>query len=153
MSRWAVEVREVSPGDVEALVAGMREADRIEVEACGHRPAEALADAIARSMPCWTATINGQVACIFGVAPLSLLGGLGAPWMLGTVLLDRHPRALMTHCRPYLNRMREVFPRLVNFVDARNERSIRWLKALGFRFHEAAPHGPFGLPFHRFEMG
>lgn len=139
-----------------ALVVDMREADIDEVTAAtGGRDLGSIVRAsVAASVGPRTALIDGEVACIFGVAPLGgMLGRTGAPWMLGTHLLDRHPGALMRHCRRYVADMLALYPRLVNFVDARNVRSIRWLKRLGFTFHPAAPYGEAGLPFHRFEMG
>ena len=48
---------------------------------------------------------------------------------------------------------REQFPFMFNYVDARHTDAIRWLKWLGFEFDEAAPYGPFDLPFYRFTMG
>lgn len=154
MSRSKVTIRPVAPGDVDELAANLREADREEVIAqTGRDPSEAIAHSIAMSSPCWTARIDGELAAIFGCAPVSLIGPIGMPWLLGTPVLDRHPRAVISYSRPYLAVMFDAYPQMLNWVDARNERSIRWLKALGFRFHDAAPHGPLGLPFHRFDMG
>ncbi len=49
--------------------------------------------------------------------------------------------------------MLDLFPHLQNYVDARNEISIRWLKWLGFRFDpKPVPYGIWGLPFLRFQM-
>ena len=41
---------------------------------------------------------------------------------------------------------------LTNFVDARNEPAIKYLRWLGFRFGVATPWGSAGLPFHPFTM-
>lgn len=152
-----VEVTVVATEDwhIAALVADMREADIDEVTASvGGDLGRIVRASVDASVGPRTALIDGEVACIFGVAPLGgMLGSTGAPWMLGTRLLDRHPGALMRHCRRYVAEMLALYPRLINFVDARNVRSIRWLKRLGFTFHPAAPYGVAGLPFHRFEMG
>jgi len=90
--------------------------------------------------------------CIFGVAPASLLGSVGVPWMIGTQEIDSHAKAFLRRNKAYVERMSELYNYLVNFVDARNTRAIGWLKWLGFTILEAQPHGPDGLPFHRFEM-
>lgn len=150
-----VAVVPVEDWHIAALVADMRQADIDEVTAAtGGDLGQIVRDSVAASVGPRTALIDGEVACIFGVAPLAgLLGDVGAPWMLGTTVLDRHPGALMRRCRGYVAEMAARYPRLVNFVDVRNTRSVRWLKRLGFVFHPAAPYGAAGLPFHRFEMG
>jgi hypothetical protein len=48
--------------------------------------------------------------------------------------------------------MLEVFPHLFNLVDARNKKSIRWLKRAGFLVHEPIVHGPHDMLFHPFEI-
>lgn len=154
MSAPRVEIREVLPGDVEELVNNLRHADIEEIRASGDLlPIEAVQQCVALSAPCWAAVINGELAAIFGAAPISLIGPIGTPWLLGTPVMDRHPRTVISTSRPYLALIQAAYPQLVNWVDVRNTRSIRWLKALGFNFHPAAPYGPRGLPFHRFDWG
>jgi hypothetical protein len=147
-------VRELREGDTEALLADLRPADRDECDALlgpGQEQA-ALAKSIAQSALVWTFTIDDRVAGIFGVTPVSLLGGQGLPWMLGTPAIDRHPSAFIRLNRPYIARMLALCPHLVNVVDARNVRSIAWLKKMGFTVLPAQPMGVAGLPFHPFFM-
>lgn len=149
-----VLIRELQPGDAEALLADLRPADAAECDALVGRGkrAETLAASIEQSLACWVLEVNGGVAAIFGVAPVSALGGQGLPWMLGTPLIDRFPGAFIRRCRPYIARMLAVCPSLVNVVDARNVRSIAWLKRMGFTVLPAQPMGAEGLPFHPFFM-
>lgn len=147
-----VVVRPVAPGDIEELAHRMRQADIDEVAACGHAPIGALEMSVARSSHSYTATADGEVACMFGVVPLSLLVGIGSPWMLGTDLVPKYPGAFIKHSAPYIRGMLEAYPHLFNFVDARNAKAIRWLKRVGFTLHAPVPHGPYGMPFHPFEM-
>jgi ribosomal protein S18 acetylase RimI-like enzyme len=46
--------------------------------------------------------------------------------------------------------MQDLFPVLVNYIDARNVDAIGWLQSLGFTVEDALPHGPDRLPFHKF---
>lgn len=148
-----VEVRPLQPGDLDELLRDLRQADYDEVLA-----ASGEVEATVRQSPehsIWTLVglMDGKLACVFGLAPLDgLLGRRGAPWMLGTHELDRHPGVLMRRCRGYVTGMLTHYPHLLNFVDARNARSIRWLKRLGFTIHPAIPYGAAQLPFHLFEM-
>ena len=96
MSPLGVEIREVRPGDAEDLIARIRPQDLDEIEAlagAGAAPA-AVAESIERSTLVWTAEAGGRVAWIFGVAPVSLMGDDGLPWMVGTELVRRERRAL-----------------------------------------------------------
>lgn len=148
-----VEFRYVTAIDVAQLIANMRQADRDEVQASAGNVAEAVVDSVLHSAWSLAVIINGELACIFGLAPIDgLLGSRAAPWMLGTPVIDRHPRVLMGHCRPYVAHMAACYPHLLNFVDERNTRSKRWLKAMGFTLHPAQPYGVEQRPFHYFEM-
>jgi len=54
--------------------------------------------------------------------------------------------------RYYVLEMKRHFQRLENYVDARQKRSIRWLKWCGFTVENPKPWGTLGLPFHQFWM-
>ncbi|MDR5772079.1 MULTISPECIES: hypothetical protein [unclassified Caballeronia] len=151
-------VREIREGDIEHIAAYMRPADLDEVEAgTGVREALAVLQVgVQSSSPCWTIEVGGEPAGIFGASPTAptlLVPSVGAVWMLGTPMLERAPKQLTKLGRTYVRRMAEQYGTLMNFVDARNLKSIHWLARLGFTVQrETVPYGPFGLPFHRFGM-
>lgn len=143
------------PGDCEHLAANLRAADVAEVEgATGSTDMLACIKAsVDASLYCWSAVDQDeQLVAMVGIVPADLLSGLGVPWMLGTDLVERHQRALVRLSRSYIPSMRQALPKLVNYVDARNERAIRFLRHAGFYVGKDEPHGPFGLPFHPFIM-
>jgi hypothetical protein len=150
--RSAVEVRPVAPGDCEVLAANLRQQDQNELDAAGHtNHLRAIRDGVARSDWAHTATVDGQVACIFGVAPLGgLLDPRGVPWMLGTDLVPQNRRALARLAPRYIREMLQAYPHLLNTVHARNTLAVRWLARAGFTLH--APHDHNGEPFQLFEM-
>lgn len=136
-----------------AMCGRMRAADVAEVRASiGVGPDEALRRSLAFSSHAWAGLVDGEVACLFGVGMTSLIGGVGAPWLLGTDLIARHGTAFLRRNRPHVAFMLSLYPKLENWVDARNGLAIEWLRWLGFSIMPAEPYGPFGLPFHRFEM-
>lgn len=147
-----IVIRATEPGDAELLAAAMRASDIAEVRACGHEPLEAARRSVAQSLLCWSAFADGELCCIIGCAPISLVSGIGSPWMLGTPALDAQSRVLVRLTPRYIATMLKAFPHLVNHVHARNTTSVRWLKRLGFTLSEAAPFGALGEAFHRFEM-
>lgn len=93
-----------------------------------------------------------KALCAFGIVPFSVLSAVGAPWMVGTKDLEQHARPFIRKCRRELGVYFSEWSRLFNFVDARNVKSIRWLRWLGFKILPPMPYGPFKMPFHPFIM-
>lgn len=142
---------------IQYIAENMREADRQEVFAMRGEDADlhyVLANAVKRSTWCVCGlAADGTPVSLVGVAPVSLIGGVGAPWLLGTDRVREFSGALIRYGRDYIQSMTSQYPQLINYVDARNTASIRWLKRLGFTIHDAEPIGHQGLPFHKFTMG
>ena len=148
-----LEVRPARIEDAAIIGANIRQADRLELEASTKlNPTDAIAESIALSVACWTATLDGIPIGSFGVTSISLMGGVGSPWLLGSTECDRVIVPFVRLTRVYIPLMLSLFPRLENLVDVRNVKSIRWLKRLGFTFRDAIPHPHSGAPFHPFEM-
>lgn len=127
-------IREARPEDVPVIVADARTADVAEMAALGVSVEQALAEGLARSDWALTGCVDSVPVCMFGVAPVSILNGEGAPWMLATNGLDRVQLTFLRLCRPVVRCMQASYPRLMNVVDARNTMAIRWLRWLGFQF-------------------
>lgn len=156
-------IRFTPPTDGEVVELGdtMRLADREELAACGEYDAHAVVRrCVAGAALAWSVSDDNGLLCIVGVSPLRpvlLLEHVGTPWMLGTTRLfapgseSAHRRSLAVDSRAYIALMLDRFPSLVNFVHAENKRATRWLASLGFTLSPAAPYGPHGAPFHRFE--
>lgn len=146
-----VEIRPATALDVIALAPRLRPADLREIAAgSGANPSAALQRGVEHSTVCWTAEVDGVPASMFGVG--SLGEGVGCPWLLGSDLIDRNPRAFVRHARHYIRRMLDLYPTLRNFVHAENHRAVRWLTRAGFQILPAVPHGRAGALFHPFEM-
>lgn len=151
---FRVELSAASPEDVFAMGDKIRVADRLECWAAGHIWAEeAIMRGLASSTRAWTARADGVILSILGVEPVSALTGLGRPWMIGTDSLETYAVAAIRESRPALAIMHQLFPRLENWVDARNLKSIRWLRWLGFKVYTPKPWGIEQMPFHRFTRG
>lgn len=149
-----IVMRDVEPGDVEYLIENIRALDLQEVQAMAGkgRWQKAMHMGVRCSLYAKTCVINGKVAAIIGAGPLSMAHAEGVPWMLGTDQVDENPRAVMALSRQYIPQMLALFPSLVNYVDARNTRSVKYLARLGFKISPPEPFGPYGLLFHKFEM-
>lgn len=146
----AVEARAATLADVEWFEPRLRQADRDELTAAsGPDIARTLRQAIQSSLG-RAYVVEG--AALFGFAPIGLLSGTAIPWMVGTPALNRMGRTLNRLGKAYCVETLRDFPLLVNYVDVRNEASVRWLKRLGFEFGEPQPFGVEQRPFMRFEM-
>lgn len=146
--------RPATVADAAAIAPRLRQADVDECDALvgPGRVLEMARATVAASPLALAWEHDGEVIALFGVAG-TLLDTTGTPWMIGTPLLDRQGRALIHLAPSYIRQMLELFPNLINVVDVRNTRSIRWLKRMGFDFQPAVPVGPAGAPFYPFSMG
>lgn len=138
---------------IPAIVAGVRQADIDELWASSFSTVEgAIERGLRASTAAWTVLYDGAPVTIAGVAPLSILGAVGVPWLVGTAAVERAPVPFLRASRGYVPRMLGLYHHLVNYVDNRNTTAIRYLRWLGFQMGEPTPHGVLGLPFRRFEM-
>lgn len=150
-----VLAREVRTGDVEYLTAHLREADREEILASHGEDADIaqlIHQSVSMSTDVFAAERDGRLIALWGFVPLSLVSGVGVPWALGTDEMFSIGRSLTRLAQASLAVMSATYPTLRNYVDARNTRSIEWLKFIGFEIGEPVPYGAAGLPFHPFGM-
>jgi len=120
---------------VEHVARNMREGDACECWALGGlTPRQALDHPLACDGPRWTGMLDGEPAAIFGVVPLTVMGGAGVAWLLGTPLLLKHWRIFARRSKPLLAELLDHYDKLVNVVHADNRVALRWLEWAGARF-------------------
>lgn len=153
------DLREVSDEQLKTwlgeIADNLRPSDLLEMEATSeHPPLLTLVLSVMVSELAWVITSNGQPISVFGCGGLDTSPGEALVWMLGCPEMDDR-RAAITIARmtgPYLAEMHTVYPRLWNHIDARNDKSLRWLKWSGFTLVESCPgHGLNGELFYEFE--
>lgn len=133
------------------VAAHARPEDVDELWAAGRTtPSQCLSLGLASGLLVHAGLVDGEPVCVFGVTPASLLSGVGCPWMVATPGVERVARRFAVLSRPVVDRMNAIFPMLVNFVDNRNVKAMRWLAWLGFEFGDQVQHGPDGRPFSPF---
>lgn len=139
---------------IAAIGKMVRAADRDELRAStNHSPEEAMEAGLAYSDQAMTGLIDGVPVCMWGVVRESLVMNMGVPWMVATSLLDKNAATFLRHCKGPVLAMLGDYDTLINHVDARNVKAIRWLKWLGFKVErEPVEYGVEKLPFHRFSM-
>lgn len=153
MLRSGVELRAASVADALDLLPRLREADRREVEAASGDVRAALVRAVETSLDPQALIKDGRIEVLYGVVAPDPFGDTAVPWALGSPAAGRLLAIHKSTVLDYLSAVRSTYPHLVNYVDARNRASVRWLGSLGFEVHPSAPIGVAGLPFHKFEIG
>jgi len=135
------------PHHLPVLAENLRDADRAELAAAGHDPADALVESYAVSDPdmCWTALVDGEPVAIWGAARLDDV--FGSAWLLTAKKLETVKREAWVASVEYVRKMHSRYPVLFNYVDARNVVSRRWLQRLGFAQSEQ-PVYINGFPFY-----
>jgi hypothetical protein len=111
-----------------------------------------LEQSMALSKECYTGELDGEVIVMFGVSVFNQEKNLGCPWMLGSDKLAKVPKDIVSQGKRYVAEWLKEYKGLINFVDTRNSRSIRWLKRIGFYIHEPMEMGVMMLPFHPFSQ-
>jgi hypothetical protein len=135
-----------------ALARVMRAADKAEARALDLQPLEALLEALDKSEVAFAVSFNGELAALFGVAPFEphtqAPPSTAVVWMLSGEAVDRYPKAFARASRAVMPKLLEHYELLVNVIDARYTRALRWARWLGFDVREARPFGPHAMPFH-----
>lgn len=130
----------------------MRAVDQLECRALGHSPKAALRHSLRSSLWTLTALLDDEPVAMIGVAPQSMVEGIGIPFFLGTDAIYSHPRTMLTKGRDVIAHMRSTFPRLENIVSTGNAAAIRLLARWGFTVGgDVKQIG--GVPFIPFSMG
>lgn len=149
------EVTHPTTEGVEYIIHNLRPADRAEAHAAfGHDDyGHGTRLSVAGSRSCVMAVNTyGIPVALIGVQTLSVLYGVGCPWMVATDQAYAFKRAFISIGRAYTRAMLEEYETLFNHVDARNEKSIAWLRHIGYEIGPAEPYGALGLPFHTFSI-
>lgn len=152
--RHRVRYREAALSDIVDLVPRLRQSDIDECEALFGNGSvlEATLHGLTPEGAAFVAVHAGETIAVFGVCPGDE-EGVGTPWLIGSEALDRCARELVSEARSTLAIWQRFYPILRNVVDARNKKSIRWLKHLGFTVRDPKPLGLSGELFHEFDLG
>lgn len=128
------------------LALTMRQEDIEEVRAShALEPLEALLTGLSASEHTSAILDGDMVVAVFGVANVE---SFDTVWLLTGERVYRAPLSFIRVCQRELKRLLEQWPVLVNGIDARYSRALRWAQWLGFEVFPAIPYGVAGQPFH-----
>lgn len=123
---------------VERIAGAMRQADRDEIlKLNGVTPRQGLDLSLAQYGKHWTGLVDGVPVAIFGVVPVSVIGGAGVVWLLGANDVMRHRHIFARVSREIVSTLLEDYDVLMNIVHAENRVALRWLAWLGATFKQS----------------
>ncbi len=150
-----MSVANVQPLDEETLAecaAKAREVDRQEAMLQTGKPLdEALWRSYRMSTGCYAGRLDDDLVCVWGVAALAPLEGIGQPWLVATPMIDRAAFPFLRQCWYYLNKMKDDHDFLWNVVWEENTAARQWLAWMGFEMKQPQNVGPFNRKFIPFE--
>lgn len=148
-----IVVRRTLISDVDKLKNRLRPSDIQEVLASHNYTSEAaLMLSIQESTISLTIEYDNEAVAMFGINPDSALGNKATIWFLGSSAIDKKKIRFLRHGQAFIDLFLSLYPYLYNYIDARNKKSIAWLKFLGAKIQEAKPYGFEQLPFHYFSF-
>ena len=145
-------IRVATIQDAINLSNDLRKEDIEEIKAYANiKPKEALILGIRTSkIPLGVFNHKGEIVSLCGVR--SINSYLGQVWLLASPKIqDNFSMTFLRHCRDVTDVLTKDHKILFNYVDARNELHIKWLKWLDFTFINR--HEKFGFekrPFYEF---
>ena len=127
-----VEINRIEPSDKAWLAQVALESERT------------LLECLRLSAFAWTGSVDGELACVLGMVPPSLMSNQAYIWLHTTEVAERHQFLLVRYSQIMIEKMHEKFEILVGHCEIKAHRSRRWLRWLGADF--GSPNG-VGIPF------
>lgn len=147
------EVVGVEEWHILSLADNMQKEDRDSVWALtNHSPEQAIRSSVDASIESNTWLADGEVMLIYGWSRNTFLSPYICVWMLGSEELRKYPFPFLRHGKKWMKELLSEHDLMINYVDARNKRSLRWLEWLGWTVRPAVPFGIEGRMFHLVEL-
>ena len=90
-----------------------------------------------RSDERWIGTVDGEMACMWGLIPPSLMSDTAYLWLFHTDLVEEHKFSFVRHSQIQMQRMLKSYPIIVGDCQIDNPIGRRWLTWLGAKFESA----------------
>lgn len=117
------------------------------VERVGLDKDRIVADAVIKADYAFTAFVDNEIACMWGIHRPTMLSDTAYMWLVTTPLVEQHAFMFARRSQIYLRGLKEHFSLIQGHVDARFKRSIRWLGWLGFTLYPDMNDGTYRRPF------
>lgn len=146
-------IRDSIISDVYSLKDRLKLEDIQEVWASHHAsPEEALKFSITQSALSMTTEKDGVPVMVFGVTADDWMGDTGMIWFMSADLDRQTKIVFLRNSKKFIDLMLSFYPYLYNYVDIRNQESIKWLEFCGAIINEPEKYGADQKLFRRFHF-
>ena len=98
------------------------------------------------STHCWSGSVDGELACMWGLVPPTLLSDQAYLWLVVTDLVEAHRFTFVRHSQRVIDELLDLYPIIVGHCERGNEEAMRWIRWLGGTF------GPWQKGFRPFQI-
>jgi hypothetical protein len=120
-----VEIRRIGPDEAARLTRNM------VLDDTGEKTMEFC---LLMSTIIWAGFIRGELACIWGVIPPSLMSHQAYAWLNTTEVLKGHEFIFVRHSQLIFDEILEEYQAVVGHVIVGSDKAYRWLRWLGAEF-------------------
>jgi hypothetical protein len=106
--------------------------------------ADPIHQCITASLIVYKGEIDGEMACIWGLVPPTIMSTHAYIWLQTTPISDQHTFILVRYSQIMVQEMLKEYDALVGHCRVTDERAIRWVRWLGAVFDK--PQGQL-VPF------
>jgi hypothetical protein len=124
-----ITIRKNKPADIREMVSRSPVADVPDAE-------KILRECMLRSIEVRYGLLDGEIACMWGLIPPTLLSDKAYLWLLTTDIVAEHKFLFIRHSQRYIEEALKIYPVIVGDVVLGNVSAMRWLKWLGAEFSE-----------------
>lgn len=125
---------------IRMIVPILREDDLREIEKWNVSPFKGIWRSYRDSTQCHSCFIGDKIMAIGGIRG-SVLGFVGAPWLMTSMVVDDYPLVFASLYRKELKKMLKQYSMLETFCDASYTKSLKLMRILGFKEREFIPCG------------
>jgi hypothetical protein len=79
----------------------------------------------------WAGMVDGEIACLWGLAPPTFLSTSAYLWLCTTNLVEEHKFLFIRYSQRYVEQMLEIYPEIIGHTATDNLQAIRWIRWLG----------------------
>lgn len=144
----SIKIVTAEPEHIRVLLKELEKLNNEDAYRFGMDEEEVLLKVYRSSIYKKTAIVNDKVIAVWGCLG-DYLGELGRPWSIMSPETEKYPYRVKSFYSYEIDKMLQLFPRLIDMVDAKHKKVLRMLKLLGFTSKE--PELFMGIMFIRAE--
>ena len=110
---------------------GIEQVDRVDLHGIPGSEAEAMTFCMRISAELWQGTVDGEIACVWGLIPPTLMSNQAYLWLYTNELVLEHQFLFVRYSQRMVEHMLDQYDTIVGHVRVGSDRSIRWLRWLG----------------------